>query len=292
MKFKLNNRQLPGRRGERGYALVGMIGVMLFALILTTATAPSIKFEMQREKEEEMLYRGQQVADALGRYFNNGPTRRYPTDLKELVDGVTIGVRKTHFLRPSALCDPMTSCNPGTVNWKLVHQGDPLVRELYEAYIALQQGGQLTVMAPPDFMRQAQLAGVQLPGQPADTKLDGNAMAPTEGNAETESESGLNKLPILGVVSRKSGTMFRNYYGIQQYDHSLFFAGLGVVASGFTPGVRLSGGGTLNNGQGANGTVNVTGGGSPCPFGGVRINGQCAGGMYPGPQQRPGGSNP
>ena len=57
-----------GQRGERGYALVGLMAVMMFALILTTAAAPTLQREMQREKEEEMLWRGQQVVVALSRY--------------------------------------------------------------------------------------------------------------------------------------------------------------------------------------------------------------------------------
>src|SRR5215813_10511993 len=63
-----NKRTDPGIRAERGYALIGLMAVMMFALILTTATAPTLKQEMQREKEEEMLWRGQQVALAIRNY--------------------------------------------------------------------------------------------------------------------------------------------------------------------------------------------------------------------------------
>ena len=68
------------------------MAVMMLALILTTAAAPSLQREMQREKEEEMLWRGQQVVVALSRYraFRGGA---FPTDLKELVEGVDINGR-------------------------------------------------------------------------------------------------------------------------------------------------------------------------------------------------------
>src|SRR5215470_19308174 len=94
-KNRLNTNQ--GQSGERGYALVGLMAVMMFALILTTAAAPTLQREMQREKEEEMLWRGQQVIVAISRYR---PLRggAFPTDLKELVDGVNDPTgRKVHL---------------------------------------------------------------------------------------------------------------------------------------------------------------------------------------------------
>src|SRR5215470_680178 len=105
-----------GQRGEKGYALVGLMAVMMFALILTTTAAPTLQREMQREKEEEMLWRGQQVAVALSRYraFRGGV---FPTELKELVEGINLNGKKLHLLRPSARCDPMTPCEDET-NWR------------------------------------------------------------------------------------------------------------------------------------------------------------------------------
>src|SRR5215470_16514400 len=88
-----------GQSGERGYALVGLMAVMMIALILTTAAAPTLQREMQREKEEEMLWRGQQVIVAISRYrqFRGGA---FPTDLRELVEGVNDPTgRKIHLLR-------------------------------------------------------------------------------------------------------------------------------------------------------------------------------------------------
>jgi hypothetical protein len=237
-------------RGERGYALVGMIGVMLFALILTTATAPSIKLEAQREKEEEMLWRGQQIQAALARYGSAGPggqvgqpgqpgqgtpgnPGRLPTDLKELVDGVNIGLKKVHLLRPSALCDPMTPCDPGSTNWKLVHPGDPLIRELYEAYVALQQKGAILPNLPVDMQMLAQQATVQIMGQGSDGNGTGSQ------DSGSDSDSALGKSPIVGVVSRFNGEMFRNYFGMDSYQSTLFYKGLEVYASGFNAGTRV-----------------------------------------------------
>lgn len=262
------------QRVERGYALVGLMAVMMFALILTTAAAPTLRREMQREKEEEMLWRGQQVAVALKKYhaFRGGA---FPTTLKELVNGVNMNGKRLSLLRPSAICDPMTPCE-GETNWKTVNPGDPLTKELLEAIIISQEKSKIPVnpQGIQELARLAQVGTVTLPGQPADTKLDG--VIDQGENQQGGSASGDNKqgAPIIGVVSRKSGKMFRPYYGIEEYDHALFFPNIPVLAGGFISPFIL--GDMLPRGA-------IPGAGAPaakdprCPAGGKFVNGRCVG---------------
>lgn len=259
------------KRGERGYALVGLIGVMMFSLILMTATAPMVKMETQREREEEMLWRGQQISAALGRYAAMRGGQQFPTDLTQLIEGIDVGGKKIRLLRPSALCDPMTPCTPGMSNWRLVRPGDPLVKELYDAYLATQQKGNIALPPPPaNLVVLAQMGTTRLPGQPADTQLDGNAGANDSGLSLDESEPG--KGPIVGVVSRKSDRMFRSYYGIEYYDHSLFFPGVTVMAGGFiAPNMVIF--------SAASSPPGATG---DCPKGGILVDGKCFGVLIPG----------
>src|SRR5262245_65780973 len=105
MKISVKKARAGKHRDESGYVLVAMMGVVMFALILTTVAAPPIKLEAQREREEEMLWRGHQVAKALEGYFR--ARGRFPNDLEELVKGVDLGVKQIRFLRPSAPCDSM-----------------------------------------------------------------------------------------------------------------------------------------------------------------------------------------
>jgi len=274
-KNRRNTNQ--GQIEERGYALVGLMAVMMFALILTTAAAPTLQREMQREKEEEMLWRGQQVAVALSRYrtFRGGA---FPTDLKELVEGIDINGNKLHLLRPSAICDPMTPCEEKT-NWKTVNPGDPLMKDLLEAVIVSQEKSKIPVnpQGVQELARFAQIGNVALPGQPADIRLDG-VIGQGE-NQQGGSASGDNTqgTPIIGVVSRKSGKMFRTYYGIEEYDRALFFPNIPVLAGGFISPFVFG-----NVIPGA-----VPGGGVPggvpggavkdprCPAGGTFVNGRC-----------------
>jgi type II secretory pathway pseudopilin PulG len=267
-----------GQRGERGYALVGLMTVMMIAMILTTAAAPSLRREMQREKEEEMLWRGQQVVVALSRYraFRGGV---FPTDLKELVEGIDINGKRLRLLRPSAICDPMTPCEgEGETNWRTVNPGDPLTKELLEAIIIAQEKSKLPVnpQGIQELARFAQVGTVTLPGQPADTQLDG-VIGQGE-NQQGGSGDNTQGAPIIGVVSRKSGKMFRAYYGIEEYDRALFFPNIPVMAGGFmTPfvlGSVIPGGGVPGGVPG--GATNVK---DPrCPAGGMFVNGKCVGG--------------
>jgi type II secretory pathway pseudopilin PulG len=267
-------KQRATKLNERGYAMVGLMGVMMFALILTTVAAPALRLEAQREKEEEMLWRGQQIATALSRYRRMRGT--YPNDLDELVKGVEIGVKKLRFLRPSALCDPMTPCDG--MNWRLVHPGDPLPKELMDAIVATQEKRQMPLnpQSLGELARFAQMGATRLPGQPADTQLDGQIGPVNDQPNNSGSDGNFKKGPVIGVVSKKSDRMFRSYYGIEQYDHVLFFPDVPVIAGGFiNPLVMGFVGGGNAGGKDPN-----------CPAGGVFIDGKCWGGLIPGPQKR------
>lgn len=330
----INEISVTNETNERGYALVALMGIMLFSLILTTAAAPRIVFETQREKEEEMLWRGQQVAAALTRY-STARGGQYPTRLDELTSGIIIGTQKTRLLRPSALCDPMTPCAAEKEsNWRLVYPGDPLVKELLEAYLATQMKPNSNLPPPPQSLIMfAQMAGAKINadgkpiingqgnqaglgnqtgnqfGQPNQSNPTGlfssdatsggmsvslNSSGPAGGlsgsvsggmslsggslSAGSGSDSGSSlgfsdeegNRPIIGVVSRKSDKMFRSYFGIEYYDHTLFFPTIPVVAGGFISPLTQA---AMSSGSGP---------APQCSGGGVLINGRCWGGLTPG----------
>src|SRR5262245_10300780 len=270
-----NKRTNPGKRNEGGYALIGLMAVMMFALILTTAAAPTLRQEMQREKEEEMLWRGQQVALGIKRYRQDRGGI-FPTDLNDLIKVTEVNGKRKRYLRPSAMCDPMMPCT-GENNWRLVHPGDPLPAELLSAISESQERSQMPInpQGIQELARFAQLgaANTKLPGQPADTQLDGNIGPVENQGADSGSGSGEQKAPIIGVVSRKSDKMFRSYYGIDQYDHALFFQDIPVMAGGFVNPFVL--GATIVGG--AAGVRDPR-----CPQGGVLIEGKCYGNVIPG----------
>ena len=53
-------------QGEKGYAMAALIVGMAVMAILMTAAMPVWKHLAQREKEEELVFRGEQYAHAIG----------------------------------------------------------------------------------------------------------------------------------------------------------------------------------------------------------------------------------
>jgi type II secretory pathway pseudopilin PulG len=76
----------PGDRpGPPGTVLIIlMMAVFIMTLALAVA-APVWQTELQREKEEELIFRGKQYAEAVRIYVQKNPGR-YPSSLKELLE--------------------------------------------------------------------------------------------------------------------------------------------------------------------------------------------------------------
>ncbi len=262
-----------GRR-ERGYLLVGLLATMTISLVMMAAAVPQLKFDSQREREEEMLWRGQQIAMAIGQ-FSQMKGGQLPNTLEELVDGVTVGVKKMRLLRRSALCDPMVPCTGETSNWRLVHSFDPVISSM----IASLQAYQLKKKDDPQMQQQLALAigilqrhapRVQLPGQ--SDSLGGGLTNPVPDgqnnqNPNNQGDPGRSLLgglqsdqqPIVGVVSRSKERTVRQILDLEQYDQELFFAGGTVIAGGFyTPYFAGTGGASAPQAN-------------PCPNGGFYL---------------------
>jgi type II secretory pathway pseudopilin PulG len=74
-----------GSRAERGYVLI-ILMMAVFVLSLSFLIAvPLWQTELQREKEEELIFRGRQYAEAVRIYAKKNPGR-FPASLKELLD--------------------------------------------------------------------------------------------------------------------------------------------------------------------------------------------------------------
>ena len=136
--MKTQRKRRTQHSGERGYLMVGLVAAMTVTMIALAAAAPQIKFDNQREREAEMLWRGQEIGVALNEYAKARGSQ-LPSSLEELVEGVNLGVKKIRFLRPHALCDPMSPCTPGKSNWRLVHPGDPVIASMIQSLQAYMQ---------------------------------------------------------------------------------------------------------------------------------------------------------
>ncbi len=70
------------RRGEQGYVLLYLLFLVAVLTISFTAVLPALKFERERDQEEEMVHRGVQYSRAVRRYFRKFGS--YPASLDAL----------------------------------------------------------------------------------------------------------------------------------------------------------------------------------------------------------------
>ena len=98
---------------EAGYTLLMVVFMVATMLITAMAVTPNLLTGGRREKEEELVWRGNQYARAIGLYYRK--FGKYPTKVEDLTKE-TNGVR---FLRQS-YTDPM---NKEDGSWRFIYVG-------------------------------------------------------------------------------------------------------------------------------------------------------------------------
>jgi len=98
------------RRAEAGYALVALLATLTIGAIVLAAALPFWRYLITNDREEELIFRGGQIAAAIESYKkkNNGVS---PPNLETLV--------RTRHLR-KLYKDPMTKDG----KWRLLHPGE------------------------------------------------------------------------------------------------------------------------------------------------------------------------
>jgi type II secretory pathway pseudopilin PulG len=115
MKLPLQTRR-GSRRDERGYVLLALLLTMAMLVIFAAAIMPTIKFQIERDREEELIHRGTQYSRAIRGYYKK--FGRYPVKIEDLES-----TNNMRFLR-KRYKDP-TNCAGGTCqDFKLLHFGE------------------------------------------------------------------------------------------------------------------------------------------------------------------------
>jgi type II secretory pathway pseudopilin PulG len=180
---------LGSRERQRGYSLVALMAVITLMSITLAIALPAWKYVIQNEREEELIFRGGQIADAIRRYqTKNG--NALPASLEVLVKG--------KFLR-KAYKDPMTKDGA----WRLIRQGETLT-------------GAGAGFAPGSPS-----------GSPAPGARPSASPSPTTFGSQgrTTSGSGGSIGVFVGVATRATGKSIRLFNNRDQYDQWWFIAG-------------------------------------------------------------------
>jgi type II secretory pathway pseudopilin PulG len=250
------------RSNEQGWALLGLLlalGVM--SIILSSSIIPNVQMQVQRDKEVEMIYRGEQMAEGIARYYNGdrlgpinltvAPPWGYLTELAKLRDGVTIRVNEKKFVRASAMIDPMNSSE-----WDLVKARDPRIMKFLQAWAAqtlIPIPSQYLLLAGPPTKSvfgkspsSSNPASGAAPGQtppisPVNPANPGNPQARRPGQTADDDDDdddddindplahlfesgapGHSNAPIVGVAPKKKGKAATAYFGLENYEDWVF----------------------------------------------------------------------
>jgi type II secretory pathway pseudopilin PulG len=101
------------RRTQAGYSLLMVVFMVATVLIFAAMATPNLLTQGRRERETELVWRGEQYERAIGLYYRK--FGKYPTKVDDLVKQ-TNGVR---FLR-QAYTDPM---NKEDGSWRFIYVG-------------------------------------------------------------------------------------------------------------------------------------------------------------------------
>ena len=263
---------------EAGYALLMAIFLVATMILIVSAAAPSILTQGRREKEAEMVWRGEQYERAIGMYYRK--FGKYPNKIEDLTNQ-TNGVR---FLR-QAYADPM---NKEDGSWRFIYvtvPGGQLIGSLKQTSLLQNSLGISNVLGGANPFG-AGLQPLSAPGQGVAGGPGGPGGPGAQGPQAQQTNSAASPNPlesqpqtlggtivggnIIGVGSKINKPSFRVYLGGDTYQKWEFIWNPNgqLAAPGQTP---------------ANQNANPTGApGGPNTFGG------------PQPQQNPlpGGGNP
>ena len=99
-------------RSEDGHVLLTLLLIVALLGIFALAAAVPIKFDLQRDREQELIHRGVQYSRAIRSYYKK--FGRYPARLEDLDNTNNLRYLRKHYK------DPFTG-----KDFKLLHYGDP-----------------------------------------------------------------------------------------------------------------------------------------------------------------------
>lgn len=105
-----------GQSKERGFTYIALLIFIAIMSVGLVATGEIWNTSIKREKEQELLFVGNQIRNAIFMYYNHTPGQsgRYPTSLEDLLKDPRSPATKRYLRK--LYPDPMTNSS----NWELV----------------------------------------------------------------------------------------------------------------------------------------------------------------------------
>lgn len=200
------------RRSEAGYNMVMLVMAVTVLNILVAAALPLMSTQIRREKEEELIFRGLQYAEAI--HLFHARFQGYPTKLEQLIEVKPRCIRQLWK-------DPMTADG----KWGLIFYG---------------QGTQL----------HADPNGGNDPNNPQNQGGPQNQGDENTGQGPVDPSTGLNTPkkgdavavgPIMGVYSKSPEKSFLLFFQHNRYDEWRFTEDMLRFGSTRNPAKGLSG---------------------------------------------------
>lgn len=206
------------RRSEAGYTLVALLAMMTVVALFAMAVAPSVQQQAQREREQEAIFRGEQVAEAIRLYYGYrvasnraaGP-QALPTSMDQLLQGVPVpgGSKSRQILRASAARDPLTIEG----EWRFVLPRTEALTDFQQS-IMFYSGNILPSPRDPQMAQLQQFAVPQIINR---LNLGTQASTPATSSIDDDATG-----PFVGVASRSKRESVLTYYGIERHDQWIF----------------------------------------------------------------------
>lgn len=201
----------PGAGGEQGMAMVALLVAMAVIAVALSTALPVYQTEARREREAELVFRGEQYGRAIALF-----QRKYPNALPPDVDVLI----KERFLRKKYK-DPVTGDDFNFLG--------PASPELAEAMGTPPEGAAAGQSDDPGARGGARGRGAPT----AATRQTGGQDPRTQaGRASAAQAAG----GIMAVASKSKDASFRVYNGKTKYNEWLFMALQGSLAAGAPPG--------------------------------------------------------
>lgn len=194
------------RTKQQGYILLAVMLFMTLMLIAMAVAAPRIAQQIQREKEEELIHRGEEYSGAIKKFYRRSGGQ-YPLTLEQLEN-----TNRIRFLR-KRYKDPMT----GKDDWRLLHPGEVQIG-IGGAGSNPPPGGSTN---PPTGSATNPPTGSNPPNTPQTTSPDVTLTATGTANVGNQ-QPGASGGPIIGVASRSKAASIKERKGKTHYNEWIF----------------------------------------------------------------------